>query len=890
MDTVAGTSGNDTIKGVLDATATTGMTTFNTGDAINGGAGKDTLSLTVSGTTANNIVDLNSVEVVNIRALNTVGGAHVQNTATWTGVEQIWSDRSGETNSLTLQNVGSANTTFGLNSITGTGTAAVAETQTVGVTARASGTATTALTFLGATVANATVADTAANVVTKVVADKANIIATWNAANPTKELADITGSSTTITLVYKTSEGNVAAEADITAGADIVGFDFTDNVTLGVAGANGTGAQITIGTTAAAVAGSADTLKIAAIDAGGTVLQAASERDAAVTSFANVAANAGFEAVSIDASGTKTSYVDLAQAGSTLATITATGSQALVLGGVTSGTVLKTINSTNTAGLTLNASGSTTAITATLAAGTNTLTTGTGNDVITATAGNNTINAGTGNDSVTTGAGNDTITVGAGSVKVNAGDGNNVVIVAGLDKTDSLKAGAGTADVLGLSAADAVLASAATTDGADLRATYSGFERLRVDSFTTGTIDAGKLGFNYIQLSDTGAAGTLSNVTDGATIEVLGRTDFTSALTVNMKDAATNSNDTLNLVLNADLLQSDNNVTTTFAISGINNVKVTANDRVNFAGDDTQTAAGMKDNGADDGYTLGLTTSPNLNSVVIDGSSKINYTVDSSSTALKTINASASTGDLVINATAFVGTERLTITGSQGTNTLTGSNTTFGDALVGGAKADVFTGLAGADAITSGGGRDAFVLNAASDSGVTASTMDTITGFGKVTEAVLAADVTAMSSVAAFQSSTTGKGGADAGLLKLAANATLGGAQAATDMITALEAVDTTVSEFAGKTITATESAKGMLTLGGADAAMVDTLAEWVAVANAMAASNGDVVGFQFNGNTYVFQQGTTDSAVQLTGVTGVTGITLVGGTVAAAIGDIFVG
>ena len=79
--------------------------------------------------------------------------------------------------------------------------------------------------------------------------------------------------------------------------------------------------------------------------------------------------------------------------------------------------------------------------------------------------------------------------------------------------------------------------------------------------------------------------------------------------------------------------------------------------------------------------------------------------------------------------------------------------------------------------------------------------------------------------------------------------------------------------------------------MSGAEAASVDTLAEWVAVANIMAAADGNVVIFEFSGNTYLFQQDATagDDLVQLTGVTGSTGINLLAGSVAAAVGDIFV-
>lgn len=65
MDAVAGTSGNDTIKGVFGGAADN---TFNVADEIDGGAGTDTLELTAAGATASpSAVTVKNVEVVSVR-------------------------------------------------------------------------------------------------------------------------------------------------------------------------------------------------------------------------------------------------------------------------------------------------------------------------------------------------------------------------------------------------------------------------------------------------------------------------------------------------------------------------------------------------------------------------------------------------------------------------------------------------------------------------------------------------------------------------------------------------------------------------------------------------------------------------------------------------------
>ena len=48
-------------------------------------------------------------------------------------------------------------------------------------------------------------------IVNKILSDKANIITAWNTANTSKEIADITVSGSTVTVIYKDTEGDVSA-------------------------------------------------------------------------------------------------------------------------------------------------------------------------------------------------------------------------------------------------------------------------------------------------------------------------------------------------------------------------------------------------------------------------------------------------------------------------------------------------------------------------------------------------------------------------------------------------------------------------------------------------------------------------------------------------------
>lgn len=533
---------------------------------------------------------------------------------------------------------------------------------------------------------------------------------------------------------------------------------------------------------------------------------------------------------------------------------------------------------------------------------------------------------------VTTGSGNDSVTLsGVATASANTGAGNDTVTVVGGTLTAGavLNGGDGT-DTLVLSSADAVAAGANTTAGAALRATYSNFETLAISDALGATLEAGRLGFGSSVRFDTvlGAAREVTGLVDGATLAFRAAADAAdgNVLTATVTGAATRTTDTLNLNLAANLAQGDN-FNVRVAINGINNIVVNANDRVDNVVDNNA-LVGASDNGPDEGYTLFLTNAASLNTVTVKGASQFIYAADAGSTALKTIDATASTGNNTLDVSAFAGLERVTVKAGNGNNTINGSNQAFGDAIIGGTGRDTIDAGVGADAITGGGGRDTFIVNtaaAASDSGATNLTVagiDKISDFGAVTAAIAAATNVGLT-VGGFAAVTTNPGGTNADVIDLtvievgvdATNVTvptLGGLEADVNVnIANLQAAAGT-DIVAGDLITASESAKGVITLSGAAAAKVDTLVEWVAIADTMASNQGDVVAFAFGGNTYLFQQGATsrtgvlfdtvgvapnvgvaDVMIELTGVTGLggtVGITVVGTNTAAAIGDILVG
>ena len=104
IEDTAGTAGKDTFKGIINDDGADNLSTIQTGDLIDGGAGVDKLEITViedMGTTP--IIELANVEQVYIRD---IGISNAIDASLWTDVQQIWSNRSSE--STSVENISSA--------------------------------------------------------------------------------------------------------------------------------------------------------------------------------------------------------------------------------------------------------------------------------------------------------------------------------------------------------------------------------------------------------------------------------------------------------------------------------------------------------------------------------------------------------------------------------------------------------------------------------------------------------------------------------------------------------------------------------------------------------------------------------------------------------------
>jgi len=269
----------------------------------------------------------------------------------------------------------------------------------------------------------------------------------------------------------------------------------------------------------------------------------------------------------------------------------------------------------------------------------------------------------------------------------------------------------------------------------------------------------------------------------------------------------------------------------------------------------------------------------------VDGAQLSTITVKSTNTTAKTasdalvvtavettmatlLDATAMTGALTFQDESAFSALGATLKGGSGVDTLNGgvgadviqgnagndvlNGAAGNDNIDGGAGADNINGDANADVMTGGTGADVFVIDKTES---TEAAMDSITDF---------------KAIAADQDFDT----LDLTNITLQGDVTIGNA---VDVKAGTADTDTDVKAY----ITT-----GIMKLTGAEAANVNTLAEWFDVAEIMlnAGAGADAVAllaFEFNGDTYLVGEtythiGTisaTDQAVKLVGVTGITGL-----------------
>lgn len=540
----------------------------------------------------------------------------------------------------------------------------------------------------------------------------------------------------------------------------------------------------------------------------------------------------------------KTLNIDSSTAASTVAALSATGAETVNVSGdakvtftAQTLTAVKDIVVTNTAGAAFGSQ--------------------LGNAVnFTGGAGADAVSLGATTKAITMGAGDDTVTYGGAAGtggSVAAGDGEDTIV---MDMTEAQAA-----------------------DGnAVFNSTFTGFEVLQIeDGEGAGTVDLdGINGVDKVKTSGATGTQTFNNIASGGMLTLTGAVGVGGSYVVGVDAAVAGASDVLNVAL-------ENSTATLNAFGSITAANV---ETVNITTVDKGTAA----NTAATVETATLVAN-GAKTVTVSGNNGLTLTNDAGNTAITAFDASGVVGDgtddtaanLAVtfasnNATA---TANVSITGGAGNDVLTGNAAK--DTIVGGAGNDDITGGTGQDILTGGTGRDAFKFastdGTSSDS--TTAAADVVKDFGLTTSAITAATI---NSENAFQAGTFGGATADVLSIDFTDNV-----PANVDVVVEGDVAGAT-GQAAGVTVTVKD---GILTIGGAGASAVDTLGEWLVEARAVASTAGEVLAFEFGGDTYIYgENGANDMLVELDGVTGVSSlveVNLAGTTTASANSILFV-
>jgi Ca2+-binding RTX toxin-like protein len=168
VDTSTGGAGNDTFNAVISDTAAT-SDTLTTSDTISGGAGTDSLNLTVTGTNAAvavPIATISGVETINVRALQTTAATITTiGAANYTGVTAVNADRASSAVTITGLATGASTGVIGNANVTnGALVAGYSATATGAATLNVSGgtVGTSAITLTGGALTSTVVNSTGA--------------------------------------------------------------------------------------------------------------------------------------------------------------------------------------------------------------------------------------------------------------------------------------------------------------------------------------------------------------------------------------------------------------------------------------------------------------------------------------------------------------------------------------------------------------------------------------------------------------------------------------------------------------------------------------------------------------------------------------------------------
>jgi len=653
IDSFTGGAANDKFIGNND---TGGALTLTALDSINGGAGSDTLSVSLTVATNVNVASLTVANIENA-VISSLTSTVTATTTGWTGLT-----------SLTTSSVGG------------------------GVIVASSGTAVTATdTISGATLS----IDGGSSI---------NATVTGQTAGGDIAIGATTAPTGAVTVTMANTFTN-AADVDLTTGAVITGgtsisFTQTTNAasaTKGVTNYTLTQSDVTVTGTSATtavtvnqaaavgfVAGTASTGKVGIANGDVAITDvnygstSTADKIGTVTLGSFGAASISSSALAtLNVSGTGTSLTTNVNEASGVAkatTLTVNASGVTVTGATTidsdvttlnisSGSGTNTLAAVSVGGATaVNISGDKNLVLASLALGTNPVITSTSTAGVTITGALAT------NVKYTGGAGADSIQVATSHAKAIAlGAGDDTLTYNGATASGGSVAAGDGSDTIIMTVAQAAAASLDAT----FNGTYTGFEVLRLSDGVAGTVTlAGINGVSNVRLHGGASAVTVDGLASGGTVTLaLGL----AGGTINVTNAAFNAADSLNIAL------ANNGVTYgTLTASNVETLNISSSSGAS-------TTSGVN--------TLPLGTMTGTTTIAVTGSNGL--TLTNPGTSVTTFDASAIAADnsndtaalmRVTYGSAYTGASTTSISGGAGNDILSGN-----------IKKDSLSGNAGAD-------------------------------------------------------------------------------------------------------------------------------------------------------------------------------------------------
>ena len=683
-----GKSGDD----VFNASDIASNTTWTVGDAVDGGAGNDTLYVTraaaisqPTGTTVTNIETAYLTSGADVTISTSTGwtglttlnvgsvGATTVTAAATTAVSIIETSQAASAiavdggNAVTVSATGSSTGTIAvgattaaagavsvtrsgsyadganntLGAVTVKGSASVAVTQTSGITATQNATAANDTTNFTETLAAVTVTGNAYTKSVSVTQDAAVAVTSATSGTSGDGVIGIANGAVTITDVNAASSTKAGAIASVTLNS--YGNATVDSSALTTVTVSGTGGTLDISRGA-----------LSAVPTENTLTLSVSGLTAGAITDAEAASDDGFKTINIVTAG-----LTADAANSTIANLTAADATSLTISGAgdVAFTAADIVGATGLTSVVVSSTGITD-LSATALLSTATF---------------------------TGGAGVEKVKFGATTVANSLGEGNDTAIVTTIGTGGTNDAGAGTADVLQMAGSDAATASASSTFGGKI----SNFERLSLTGVSNDTVNMSNMkDIPYVTLA--GVSGTningatLNNFATGGT--VVDSSAYSTAFTVNVKNAVSNATDSITLRTSSSSSKAIGTVTA-------NNVET-----VNIQSDRSTASSSTS-------VTHSLTVSDTgVTSINVSGNAGL--TLTNTNTTVTSFDASGITkGDVTWTAGALAGatttdTATATISGGAGNDAISATNATRNVSLSGGAGIDTLTGGSGNDTIT----------------------------------------------------------------------------------------------------------------------------------------------------------------------------------------------